>query len=306
MDNTLRVLSRHSSHKVIRDKILLPHNVSGVLRLGSQTPDMKDFEINSVQSIKNCSDKLLMKNLFREHNITSPEFITIEVNNENYTDVNLNDALIFCVYNADKSYSHITVDELCDRYLSGNKQLLAKRSRRSRGIGMKKLSTRNEFITFFNRYILNNTLNLNNPYYLEVFHNYTKEYRVHVSYLGNEDSVHFYTGRKMLRTDTDAANKWFRNSKNCVWVTEYNNTFDKPDNWKDIVKACQEARVSLCLDITGIDVKVAKDGRFVILEANSACSFGDKGSLVATKYQTEITNIVANKIESVLISRANN
>lgn len=255
----LKILSRHPSHSIMRRRILLHPDITGCVRFGSTTEGEYDIQINSVEAVQNCADKLIMKKLFKNSGVTSPVFY------ENH-------------------------EEIIENY-DFNKPILAKRSKRSKGAGMFMLRNIEEFTDFCEDKIKNNKYNQQNPYYFEVFYNYIKEYRIHVSKLGG----YFYTNRKMLLSDTPEDERWYRNDSNSVWMLESNELFDKPETWDNIVTDCQLARESVGLDICSFDVKVNKKGQHMILEANSASSFGvnnDAVSIVATKYQHELISLV--------------
>ena len=99
-----------------------------------------------------------------------------------------------------------------------------------------------------------------------------------------------------------------RNDSNSVWVTQFdeNNNlktdFDQPSNWTTIVSEAVKALEAVGLDIGAIDVKVqsrtTKKGavrenpEFIILETNSAPSFGD---ITLRKYKEEIPKILKEK-----------
>lgn len=249
----LRVLSRHPSHSVLRNAIRVPKGKLCVLRLGSVTPtNMYDLEINTVQSIENTANKRRMKELFVEAGVSSPKF---------YPDVFEAEVDVFPV--------------------------LAKLTYRSRGAGMKKLNSQEELDNFRNS-IRTRRKNATNPYYLEQYHNYTKEYRLHVSTLGEC----FYTCRKVLKQEfAGSENNWYRNDSNCNWLLEENESFDKPTTWDQIVADCVQALNALGLTIGCFDIRVAKNGRWMIIEANSAPSFGEKTS---EAYFEELNKIIDN------------
>lgn len=275
----LRVWSRHPSHDGIRNAIKMPPNKVGVIRLGSNTSMRTfspDIEINTVESIERTMNKFEMKKAFAQANVRSPEFFVL--NNENAG-----------IWN-EAGYRFISFEDL-SKHLLANKlfPVLAKRTYRSRGAGMQKLDNVDEYLEFINENIINNRYHQRNPYYLEVFKNYIKEYRIHVSELGG----YFYSCRKMLKSEyTGTENNWYRNDSNSIWIMEENELFDKPTTWKEIIKDCQNARVALGLSIGAVDVKVNKEGNWAILEMNSAPSFGD---VTETAYLYELTKIVRTK-----------
>lgn len=272
----LRVLSRHPSHKVIRNLVLMPNNMTGVCRLGSTTPGAYDVEINTVQSVENTMDKLKMKQFFRTANVQSPEFFTIDNTHvKSYEN---------------GSYKNYTHSQFSNK---AKYPLIAKKTFRSRGQGMVRIDNAEEFMNFVNSKIVNKQSHLTNPYYFESFVNFVKEYRIHVS----SADPYFYANRKMLKQEYKGTkDNWYRNDSNCVWFLETNSDFDKPSNWDEIVNECNKAREALGLDIAAIDIKISKDGKFAILEANSAPSFGEGCSIVATRYQAALSNIIAKKL----------
>lgn len=134
-------------------------------------------------------------------------------------------------------------------------------------------------------------------YIVEKFHDYVKEYRLHVT----KDGC-FYTNRKMLKSETPKDKRWFRNDSNCTWILETNPDFDKPVNWNAIVSECVKALKAVGLDVGACDVKVQsskdKNGKvrptpeFIVIEINSAPSFGE-GTL--QRYLTIIPTILTAK-----------
>lgn len=271
---TLRVFSRHPSHSGIRNKIVLPKGVKACIRLGSLTelPAYKpDIEINSVEGIQNTMNKLKMKELFSKAGVKSPYFIRLD-NSE-------------AILEKEESLNFNELYEFLEK--NSMYPLLAKRTYRSRGIGMEKLDNREELEAFLKSKIIGNTYNKRNPYYLEQFKNYVKEYRIHVSEIG-----YFYSCRKMLRQEFVGTDRnWFRNDSNSVWIMEENPLFEKPGNWKDIIEDCILAIKSLSLSIGAVDVKVNKKGEWAILEVNSAPSFGEVTTQKYINHLKELLNV---------------
>ena len=107
----------------------------------------------------------------------------------------------------------------------------------------------------------------------------------------------------MLKSDTPDANKWHRHNDNCVWYIESNPKFDKPVNWKEIEEHCINALLGVGLDVGACDVKVQsatdENGKirkrcaFIIIEINSAPSFGEG---TAEQYKKILPKIVNNKL----------
>jgi glutathione synthase/RimK-type ligase-like ATP-grasp enzyme len=215
-------------------------------------------ELNPVQAIKNCADKLRMKELFHQAGVKTPSTFVFD---EGIKDLSSNEF----IQEEDLPFP-----------------LIAKKLRHSRGRGMQKINNLEEF----------QALNNKNTYYFEPFMNYTREYRIHVSSLGE----YFYTCRKLLKQD--AEDRWFRNNQNSVWYIESNPSFNKPDTWDAIVADCVTALNALGLDFAAADVKVNKKGNWTILELNSAPSFGEKDSLVSQKYIEYLPKLIEHKISN--------
>lgn len=257
----IMVRSRHPSHNPLRT--LLPKLFfRTVVRLGSSwAGDGKPrVECNTVQAVKTSASKKLMKIAFHQQQVVTADWCEgiIEL-----------------------------VTALVQRT---GFPIVAKHIHGSRGTGNYLLKTQEEL----NAWLPGKTLN---NYIFEKFYDYTREYRLHVTKNGC-----FYTCRKMLKEETPADKRWFRNDSNSVWIVEDNPAFDKPVNWNAIVNESVKALSSVGLDIGAIDVKVqsAKDkkGRvrpepkFIILETNSAPSFGE---VTLQKYLIEIPKVLREK-----------
>jgi hypothetical protein len=118
-------------------------------------------------------------------------------------------------------------------------------------------------------------------YIFEKYYNYAREYRLHVT-----KDENFLSWRKLRKSD--AKDRWYFNSDNCVWISEDNPSFDKPVNWEEIQKHAILACKSVGLDICAVDIRVQssldddsgkrKNCDFIILETNSAPSLGKIGT----------------------------
>ena len=271
------VKSRHPSHRELRKQVfdLLPFR--SVVRLGSSTK-MKDdvtsggnrVECNTINAIETSSDKLLMKETFASHQILTPEWFQVE-------DLRTTGGGLLEEKINDLPYP-----------------IIAKRIYGSRGRGLKKIETKEEMKKFLEKDNIDD-------YYFEKYYTYAREYRLHVTQDG-----YFYACRKMLKEETPEDKRFYRNDSNCVWFLESNSGFDKPVNWDKIVKASVEALKAVELDIGAIDVLVQSavnssgddriDPKFLILECNSAPSFGE---VTLEKYIKEIPKVLRKKFETV-------
>ena len=263
------VRSRHPSHSVIRRKIETDHNV--VFRLGSTTPTSEVFktaknvvEINTVQAITNSANKLLMKRKFSEAGVLTADW-----------------------WNA----------ESLENWAADKFPIVVKHIFGSRNNGNTLIKTPEELNAWLNK----KSKTQLTQYIVERFYNYNREYRLHVTADGC-----FYTCRKMLKSDTPAEKRWFRNDSNSTWILEENENFDKPSNWTAIVAECVKALNAVGLDVGAIDLRVQsredqkgnnkkvirKDPKFIVIEINSAPSFGE---LTAVKYLDVIPKIIKSK-----------
>lgn len=279
-----RVYSRHSTHDVLRpynrELPLLPFR--SVIRLGSTT-DKEDtvtnggdrIEVNTIDAVKNSSNKLYMKRAFSNSGVKTADWWTVSNYYGEYR---------FTDYNGNISSLEDLTFPIVTKSLYG-----------SRNMGNIKHDTPESFINWAENRSLNN-------YIIEKFYSYSREYRLHVTSEGC-----FYAIRKMLRQDTPEEHRWYRNDDHCVWILEENELFDKPVNWDSIVEYSVKALESVGLDIGAIDVKIQSatnrhgDLRdypeFIILETNSAPSFGE---LTSQKYIEELPNILRRKYQEFI------
>lgn len=234
----INIRSRHPSHDILRGKIKCTKPT--IFRLGSFTsnPDDRDWvEINTVTACMNSSNKKEMKRLFAANNVKTAIYCN-PANEAELTEWVVGNNIV-------------------------NKKLIIKSYRGSRGKGLYLVNGLEEAVNFFTRRGYGGHI-------IERYYNYNKEYRLHV----DKDGC-FYTCRKMLKDD--ATTRWYRNDSNCVWITENNPLFSKPDNWDDIVDQCVNALNAVGLTIGACDVRVSSNNsnNFIVCEINSAPSFGE-------------------------------
>src|SRR5690606_29031584 len=99
------IRSRHPSHNILRTG-LPKMSFRSVIRLGSTTELMdtianggKRIEVNSVQSVKNASNKKLMKECFTENGVKTADWYVISTGNDGDYD------FINPITNANKAYN---------------------------------------------------------------------------------------------------------------------------------------------------------------------------------------------------------
>jgi D-alanine-D-alanine ligase-like ATP-grasp enzyme len=258
-----QIRSRHPSHSVLRGTLQrMPFR--SVIRFGSTTQLIDSgVEINTVEAISNSASKLRMKNCFTNGNVRTAQW---------------------------------TVGRSLDQVNTWAAQLypiVAKSFYGSRGRGNSLINSTTELSTWAQGKTLSN-------YIFEKYHNYSREYRLHVTSQGC-----FYTCRKMIKEGTPKHLRWFRNDSNCVWIKEDNESFDKPANWEDIVEQSVRALTACGLDFGACDVRVqsAKDDKgrarqscdFIIVEINSAPAFG---KVTEEKYREMLPTLLRNKFNS--------
>lgn len=239
------ILSRHPSHNVFRKSFKT--SKKALIRLGSTTvKDESKYEvvINSIKSITNSSNKLLMKESFEDYEVQTAPWWTFRENHFWYKNNDEGKEMEF--------------------------PIVAKNIFGSRGTGNHKLNTQEEL----NNFILSKKGNLKN-YIFEKYMNYGKEYRVHVSTNGV-----FLVWRKLRKKDS--TDFWYFNNQNCNWISESNSLFDTPKCYKEMLNECIKALHSVGLTIGGVDIRVQtnnqKNPKFSVIEINSACSQAEQTS----------------------------
>lgn len=256
----LIVRSRNKSCAPLRE-IEVP--ITTIYRMGSTTPTeqitkkKKYIEINSVNSCKISSNKILMKRRIRHAHCSTAEY--------------------FVGNNNEQSFLDICEDRL-NKWKNG---IIAKRKNSSKGNGLARLTTTTDCWEFF----YENQGDLHN-WIFERYYTYTKEYRIHVTKEG-----YFYAARKMLIEGK--GDRWHRHADNSVFILENNELFDKPSNWDNIVESCVNALKAIGLDIACFDVKVQKnnvDPKYILLESNSAPCLKDVGIQAYKKQLIKIIN----------------
>lgn len=267
----LRILSRHHTISPLRNKILIKGG-KVVYRHGSSTKSDFEYEINSVESINNSADKKLMKEAFDKAEIHHAPWIHM------------------IYFNTDKKKWD---DFLAKLSFGKDKEswIIIKNRWGSRGGGNYLAKTMAEL----NKFIEEKKKSLEN-YIVEEYKNYSVEYRIHATEYG-----YFYTCRKMLKSDTPKDQRFQRHDDNCSWFLEDNPSFNKPENWNEIVEDCKKAVVALGADVLAFDIKCTsikdskdKKCRFVILESASAPSMG---KVTLEKYETELSKIINHKYD---------
>lgn len=270
-----RVRSRHPSHRTLRDEMPL-FKFKSVIRFGSQT-ELGDevtlggqrIEINTPHACATSADKLAMKNAFATNEVTTADWVA--------------------------GGTAALAEQWVMEKLENGSPVVAKSRFGSRGQGNTLIQSVDEYNAWkvgkkFSKYIF------------EKFYNYNREYRLHVT----KDGC-FYTCRKVLRETTPEGQRWYRNDSNSSWLVEENESFDKPSNWATIETECVKSLKAVGLDIGACDVrvqsathpdgKVRKDPKFIVLEINSAPSFGE---ITQEKYISALSTLLLYKYKNSL------
>jgi hypothetical protein len=276
MKKFVRIRTKNSTSRPLRRAILTDH--WAICRLGSvtETEDtglghLNPIEVNTVESIRNSRDKIRMKTCFSKKKV--PQAIAWYPCSQ----IQDSDQYRHCV--------NLLQDKDRDLAPTSTKDLpypiVIKRIYGFQGRGMKLVNNPEEFNTWLDRHP-----DLDG-WYFEQYHNYAREYRLHVS---SSDGV-FLSWRKLrLKTSTE---RWFFNSQNCEWYGEQHQLFDKPKSWKKMCIAAVKALKSCGLDIGAVDIRVQSnrndDPKFIVCEINSAPALGEVG---VEKYKKVIKNII--------------
>jgi glutathione synthase/RimK-type ligase-like ATP-grasp enzyme len=280
----VQIFSRHPSHNELRRVILSP--VRACMRFGSHTekPDKYEVEINLASNIDNSANKLFMKRMFTKAGVKTAAWV---------------DPSTITAASGKTVATEVAKLEF---------PIIAKHIFGSKNRGNTKIDTAEQLTTWMKGKTLSN-------YIFEKFHNFNREYRLHVTPEG-----YFYACRKMLKNETPDDKRWYRNDDNSIWVTEFtvqrdakevivgetttdNPGFDRPVNWKEIADECVKALNAVGLDFGACDVRVqaSKDGKgkvrptadFIIIEINSAPGLGTLGVI---KYKEMIPKLINYKL----------
>lgn len=248
-----QVRSRHPSHEPLRTTLdRMPFR--SLIRFGSTTEvndGVRRVVLNEIDAIKKSSNKKLMKTAFTAAGVKSADWY-LTTDGKTFIKQGSNDK--------------VKLEELPF-------PIVAKKLYGSRGEGNYLIETIEDLKGWLPENNLNNLI-------FEKFYSFNREYRLHVT----EDGV-FYTNRKMLKRDTPEEFRWYRNDNNSVWIKEENEMFEKPSCWNSIVTESIKALKAIGLDFGAVDVRVQseknqkgskrKDVDFIIIEINSAPSFGE-------------------------------
>lgn len=248
-----------------------------LIRFGSTTPNSEIFvnneefvEVNSIEAIKNSRSKLLMKQCFSKAKVNQSNWWTVLKEDETY----------YFYPQHDTSAKKDTIDTL-------SYPILAKRIFGYKAKGMVKIDSKEDMVKFLKTTPIQG-------YYFELFYNFAREYRIHCT----QDKA-FLRWRKLRKTD--ANERWYFNSSNCIWAGEDNELFQTPSNMKEVDTHCINAIKSVGLDIGAVDIRIqsAKSDTpaFIILEVNSAPSLGEMGNKVYASQIEEIINFKINNNE---------
>ncbi len=283
------IRSRHPSHDSLRRrnplKLLPLLPFKSLIRFGSSTELQSTIanggdriELNTVEAIKNSSNKLLMKQRFTKKEVKTADWWIMVDKDDDFKLL---------------APQHKIIDELdydVEELDTLPYPIISKHIFGSRGTGNKKHDNQESLETWMEGKDLS-------KYIFEKYYNYNREYRLHISKNGC-----FYTCRKMLKTEAPQEARWYRNDQHCVWVLEENESFDKPVNWDNVVEESVKALKAVGLDFGAVDLRIQssknKDGdlreapKFIVVEINSAPSLG---SITTLKYIDELPKLLTEK-----------
>lgn len=280
------IRSRHPSHDSLRRrnplKLLPLLPFKSLIRFGSSTELQSTIanggdriELNTIEAIKNSSNKLLMKQCFTNTNVKTADWWNIYIGGYDFEGIPL--AMKFNY--EEPELLHLLPYPIISKHIFG-----------SRGTGNKKHDNQESLEAWMEGKDLS-------KYIFEKYYNYNREYRLHISKNGC-----FYTCRKMLKAEAPQEARWYRNDEHCVWVLEENESFDKPVNWDNVVEESVKALKAVGLDFGAVDLRIQssknKDGdlretpKFIVVEINSAPSCG---TITTIKYAEELPKLLREK-----------
>lgn len=272
------------------ENALFPYKVD--ISFGSTKPSDKHvLRINTSQAIRNCSNKVLTKNILKDKCPIVTKYAKLS--------------------------TFIVGDEL---HIGKIKEqisfpLVAKLIYGYGGIGMYFISTLDDLLDFLER----QKNNLNN-YFLEEYFNTTNEYRVHISPLLKNTKIQYkyeygvqvngkweiklslpkvYETREILSVEKKFSNNsLIRNRDNGA---VFFSNFSRPDCWEKLIEDCFKAAELLGVDFCCFDVLYNKDtGKYVICEANSNPGMDNSitnpsKNITAQHYQQMFPYLITNK-----------
>lgn len=283
------IRSRHPSHDSLRRrnplKLLPLLPFKSLIRFGSSTEMQSTIanggdriELNTVEAIKNSSNKLLMKQRFTKKEVKTADWWIMVDKDDDFKLL---------------APQHKIIDELdydVEELDTLPYPIISKHIFGSRGTGNKKHDNQESLEAWMEGKDLS-------KYIFEKYYNYNREYRLHISKNGC-----FYTCRKMLKAEAPQEVRWYRNDQHCVWVLEENESFDKPVNWNDVVEESVKALKAVGLDFGAVDLRIQssknKDGdlreapKFIVVEINSAPSMA---AITTIKYAEELPKLLTEK-----------
>ena len=263
----LKIRTKNYSADGLKDVIETP--VRAVFRLGSTTPTeaifpkgvakgRKIIEINTADACRNSGDKILMKELFEEHEIKTAPWSHLE------------DFINFEDVEEEKQFP-----------------MIIKHIHSSKGEGIYFIENQEQLDAFVDEH--KDSLS---KYIIEKYLSYSKEYRLHVT----KDGC-FYACRKMLKNDAedrwhrhDVNSVWILEENPL-----FDRPTNWDDIVAECVKAMQAIGLDICS--CDVKVQTSKGRKndfvpeFVILETNSASSLGEVG---LEKYKVQLKKMIDN------------
>lgn len=138
----------------------------------------------------------------------------------------------------------------------------------SRGTGVYLMRTPDELAAFYRQ---RGEELVKRDFIVERFKNYRYEYRLHAT-----QTEVFLANRKARKDGVPEDQRWKHTYENSVWYNEDNSEFRTPSTWEAIKAEACKAITALGMDFGAVDVKVSSEGKFFIIEVNSAPSLGDQ------------------------------
>lgn len=275
------ILSSHPTHNII-SKILPKQTFPSLLRLGSKTlVDKKYIECNSLNSIKNTSNKLLMKCILLKNNINTPELYVCYLNR-----LRLDGTIEFInIVDLKNTTEGKRIIGEKTNIMELNYPIIAKMHFKSKNNKVVILENSNQVEEFVKT---NNV----RKYIFERYRNFRREYKVYATQNGI-----FCIQRK--KRNYNSKSIWNTNFKESTLTTIFNGEWLSDNEiipcFNEMNIHCLQALKAFDMDICSFDIKVKNDGDvFTIINANSGDAISEE---VIPLYAKQVKEVLIKKYE---------
>lgn len=248
-----RVYSRHPSHSPLRKSILLPFR--SMVRFGSTTPSEIKIQCNSIEAVKNSSDKRRMKKCFVDAKVSTAEWI-----------------------------DGTTTKEEIIKWSKERYPIVSKHRFGSRGTGNQLHEDEKSLKAFLSNCNLND-------YIFEKFYSYSREYRLHVT----EDGCFYTCRKMLKNETPDEKRWFRNDSNSVWIMDtnpQFDRPSNWKVIESECVKALKSIGLDVGAFDVRVQGKDKKDPKFIVIESGSAPSFGE---VTLQKYREIIPKVLKKK-----------